>query len=268
MITQAERYFPTEAEKQAIRDNYPSHGLKWCVENLNIPERVVKHLVDKEKIYRTGRNHSTRKRETPYFNWSDEKVAELSNLFPHFGSKETGKMMGIKQAIVRNKACKMGLVLLPKNERLCGVCKTGYQYKNECTLCRECDNKRREAWRQSVSGSLKHRLGAIVSSKRSFCKKRSLPFNLTLEFLLDLYKQQNGLCAYSGRTMIIERKTKKVPDLLSIDQRNPGRGYTQDNVVLCTLLMNGAKNDFSLSDVIETCRSVVEKHGVIAKGGS
>jgi hypothetical protein len=78
-------------------------------------------------------------------------------------------------------------------------------------------------------------------------KRLGRPFTITVQDIIDLWQLQGGLCALSGLPM-----TQCTRDLYSfhIDQREPGAGYTRENVQLCCQAMNSLKMNASNEDAI------------------
>ena len=82
----------------------------------------------------------------------------------------------------------------------------------------------------------------FVNSAKSRSKKHNLPFDLDSDFILKLIEDQNWKCywfgfklePYSGDNNPLQ------PSLDRIDNR---RGYTRDNVVICSLLANYGRNN-------------------------
>lgn len=74
--------------------------------------------------------------------------------------------------------------------------------------------------------------------KKTATKRQNLNFDITLEELFRIYQDQNGRCYYSGIVMEFEG-----PFLVSIERKNPFKGYENENVVLVC-------NAFNTSDRI------------------
>lgn len=81
---------------------------------------------------------------------------------------------------------------------------------------------------------------------RREAKKKGVPCEISKQFLKDLWEKQGGKCALTGATMdlyIGESYTKA-----SLDQIEPGQGYTHQNVQLVTDWANRAKLQLSVED--------------------
>ena len=82
-------------------------------------------------------------------------------------------------------------------------------------------------------------------------KLRKKEFNLTEEFLNNLWKTQEGKCAFSGITMDKQKFNKRTnPHTASIDRIDSKKGYTQDNVQFICYSLNLAKNNFTNEEFI------------------
>lgn len=86
--------------------------------------------------------------------------------------------------------------------------------------------------------------------------KKGLEFNLTPEYLLELWNAQNGKCYFSGMPMTygIERRG----DTVSVDRVVPKHGYTIGNVVLASYTINIMKQDMSIGEFTDRCKSVTQ----------
>jgi len=92
---------------------------------------------------------------------------------------------------------------------------------------------------------MKHKASTLKSS----AKKQSLPFDLTWEYLIALFKTQNGGCFYTDEALKYERGNGHSKQSLSVDKIVPEKGYTRENVVLCTYKANVVKNSLSLEEI-------------------
>jgi len=72
------------------------------------------------------------------------------------------------------------------------------------------------------------------------CKLKGLSFDLDVDFLYNLYVNQNGKCYYSGIDIIHNSGCSNF-DSISVERLIPERGYTKDNVVLASFSLNSFK---------------------------
>ena len=102
-------------------------------------------------------------------------------------------------------------------------------------------------------------LKSLVSNKRN----RKNPndhrkvFNLTYEQVLDVYNKYDCKCFYSGQKFIIE---KYHPMSMSIDRIDNNKGYTIDNIVLCSRAINLMKNKYPYSDLIPIFKAAIKNY--------
>lgn len=75
-------------------------------------------------------------------------------------------------------------------------------------------------------------------------KKMLLETELDFDFLYlkELFLKQKGKCYWSGLTMMEERSNKH-PFQISIERLDNNKGYCKDNIVLCCLMINLARNN-------------------------
>lgn len=95
--------------------------------------------------------------------------------------------------------------------------------------------------------------GNYLSTLRYRARKKGWDFNITAEFLWDLFKKQNGKCAISGLNIILDKTA-------SIDRIDSFKGYTQDNVWWVHRDVNKIKADLRLDLFLELCSIITEKN--------
>jgi hypothetical protein len=93
--------------------------------------------------------------------------------------------------------------------------------------------------------------------KRKGGLHRGYEWDLTPEYILELYKNQNGLCALT--CWPIGWSEKGLTATVSIDRINSSEGYTKGNVQLLHKDVNMAKQQFSQEYFIKICTSVADK---------
>lgn len=93
---------------------------------------------------------------------------------------------------------------------------------------------------------------------KSRAMDKSLPFTITKEDLMILWKSQNGKCAISGLDMTYELGEGRLYTNVSIDQIIPSKGYTADNIQLVCMAANQLKSDFGMDVVITLCKAIIE----------
>lgn len=83
-------------------------------------------------------------------------------------------------------------------------------------------------------------------------------FNLTPEYLVDLYHQQKGICALSGEPLQLSGD-RYLSNMLSLDRIDSSIGYIKTNVQWVCVKYNMMKAHANQIDFLEMCKKVVEK---------
>lgn len=89
-------------------------------------------------------------------------------------------------------------------------------------------------------------------------KKRQLDFNITLEYISDLAKDQNFSCALTGMPLVFSKGYKE--DCLqtaSLDRIDSTKGYVEGNVQWVLKSVNFMKQNLSEKEFISLCEKVV-----------
>ena len=94
--------------------------------------------------------------------------------------------------------------------------------------------------------------GQAKRSKRKY--RQNLEFDLTIEFLWNLFLKQKGKCALSGQQLTMPIKKQK--GTASLDRVDSKRGYMEDNVQWVHKDVNRMKNAFDQDYFIETCERI------------
>ena len=96
-------------------------------------------------------------------------------------------------------------------------------------------------------------------------KRRNIEFNLTPEYLWNLYIDQQGLCALTGIQIHLSRSLKGSNvnwDAItaSLDRKDNSKGYLEGNVWWVHKEINRLKNNYSIDELLYWSRLLV-KHG-------
>jgi hypothetical protein len=86
-----------------------------------------------------------------------------------------------------------------------------------------------------------------LSIYKARSKKLKLDFNLTSNYLMELWKSQSGLCAYTKTKMILGHGSFHFYSP-SLDKLDPSKGYVVGNVVWCLHGVNCFKQTLSLEE--------------------
>ena len=99
------------------------------------------------------------------------------------------------------------------------------------------------------------KVGELTLSKFNRIKSKSMirkiEFNLTIEYLWNLYITQNRKCAITG---------DELPNILeaSLDRIDSSKGYIEGNVQWVTVQANKCKHILSMSELYEFAKKVLD----------
>ena len=131
---------------------------------------------------------------------------------------------------------------------------------NRRTICKSCFAKRQRLHDQSLDEEKKFDkcLRWRLLSARDRAKKLNIEFNLTLDYIKELWDNQNGKCALSNINMTFLLKEGRVPTNVSIDRIDRNKGYIKGNIQLVCMACNQIKSDLSETKMYEFCKKIVE----------
>lgn len=120
-------------------------------------------------------------------------------------------------------------------------------------LCQKCQTEKRLNYNTSFDGK-------IVTLLKN-ARNRGKEYNLSLEYMKNIYNEQKGLCYYTGKEMTfpLSGTGKVIFTSMSIDRKDSKIGYIKGNVVLCCWLVNRMKNDCSDIEFIELAHLIADK---------
>lgn len=110
----------------------------------------------------------------------------------------------------------------------------------------------------------KSKLSLLLGGARFRSKKKDVPYDIDIDFLMDLWAETDGCCCLTGRKFILkpigsdERCNADGP---SLDRIVPALGYTRGNVRLITHLMNQALSDFGIEAFESTIKAYKKYQG-------
>lgn len=104
--------------------------------------------------------------------------------------------------------------------------------------------------------------GYFYSGTKKRAMNRGIDWELSYQFLCSLYKEQNGLCALTGRKIEFSKNKKEYikyrTTTASIDRRNSDMGYTEDNVQWIHKNINKLKSNLSQEEFFNLCQEVTD----------
>lgn len=89
-------------------------------------------------------------------------------------------------------------------------------------------------------------------------RSRDIHFDVTIEYLWELFLLQDRKCVYTGCTLNFGRSKNDISKTASLDRIDSSKGYIKGNVVWCHKLINVLKMDLSTESFYKLCKSVNE----------
>ena len=103
--------------------------------------------------------------------------------------------------------------------------------------------------------------GTALKNARSRAKKRGLSFDISREYIKNLFEMQKGECFYSGLKMNVVKDNPSVtidPFKMTLDCIDPHKGYVAGNVVWCAYCVNSLKQRMTKEELVNVCKAVVK----------
>ena len=139
--------------------------------------------------------------------------------------------------------------------------------------CKECLAEKAREWRKknpNYRGSgvltkipkedrlLYSAISTRLTDAKARTKKSGLPdCDLDKDYLYELYKSQNGLCAIAKTGLKVEVGSL---ECLSLDKIVPDLGYVKGNVQWVAWAINRAKGELTMDQFVSMCQCVVRQN--------
>ena len=143
--------------------------------------------------------------------------------------------------------------------------------RNTNNYCKACNAARSREWRAKNPGyrttgkvialPIEERpwMSAVrqrLTDAKGRCKKLGHPAPvLTDQYLYELLLNQEKKCALTGAALNLEVNS---PLCLSLDQKDPSKGYVEGNVQWLAWCVNRAKGDLRIEDFFDMCAVVLQ----------
>lgn len=127
---------------------------------------------------------------------------------------------------------------------------------------REAKRLKYQEW--ALKDPIKYRASTLLSGAKQRAKTKGIPFDLTKEWIEE--KLKAGKCEVTEISFVIKEYAKKNehdcvhPHAPSLDQIEPSKGYTKDNVQVVVDQYNKMKNDRDLETTVFLARKLVEAY--------
>ena len=97
-----------------------------------------------------------------------------------------------------------------------------------------------------IRGELYTALYNVLYTVKHKDKNKNRLFDLTMDFVLNLYEKQNKQCFYCTNTLNVKNCNHKNLDQISIDRKDSNLGHIKNNCVLSCLFCNWSKHNNSV----------------------
>ena len=127
--------------------------------------------------------------------------------------------------------------------------------KTRRTMCYRClYDKRTKAYTANSTVFIERMVSQLKSGRR----KQGIDFDLTPEFFLKMFDNQDGLCAVTGRKMTWQRKPDRRNDMnISIDRIEPKGNYEESNVRLVCKRVNLMKHNMTDEELLDWSKTIL-----------
>ncbi len=125
--------------------------------------------------------------------------------------------------------------------------RVGKPNQSTSSYCRQCRTKQII---KNDRSSLEAYAKRSIRKLRVRSKEQDLFIDLTSEQFCEIYKKQEGKCFYTNVKLSFQSDSKS-NEKISVDKIIPAKGYTLDNVVLCSVRANTIKSNCSLEELQE-----------------
>lgn len=133
---------------------------------------------------------------------------------------------------------------------------------NRRHICKECATKRQRNHDLELSDNekLEKCLRWRFLAAKDRAVKHNISFNLELQYILDLWDSQKGVCALSGLPMTFELKQGRISTNVSIDKIDRTLGYVKGNIQLVCMACNQIKSDLTEIEMYNFCKNIVKNY--------
>ncbi len=178
--------------------------------------------------------------------------------------------VGCKTCQYDNKKTFLNVNLKDTDDKICNSCNEQKKrscfgklkssedgLRNTCKLCRRKKEELNHLGKiKRKESSLKYCIERPFSALLSRCKtnqnkKGFINFDITEEFLKDLYSKQNGKCFWSDLEMPIDNFGLGELNAISVDRVDSSVGYTKNNIVLCCKFYNLGKGNMDMYNFVK-----------------
>lgn len=155
------------------------------------------------------------------------------------------KQPKLEEGIWKCVSCNNFFELNSENFHLDCTISTGFK-----TRCKKCTLKHRLNFtRLNSADSLEYYLKELIHGAKYRSVRKKINFELSLDFLKELWQKQQGKCAITGLQMTHIILQGRLKTNLSIDRIDSNKGYTIDNTQLVCVAINIMKSTLTMNEL-------------------
>lgn len=203
-----------------------------------------------------------------------DKIQDLQEIkqlcIQGFTTLEISKIINLDTSTVSRRLKELGLKARQRNtifkvsdtEAKCSVCdrilslsffqkgRIGTDKEYIYSFCNDCRNKKTK---NGIAGDLERylRLKFGIIKRRHNDHGLKPEFDLSLEYIIELYKFQEGYCLLSSKELAYGSGKGKLPNSICIDRLDNSIGYIRGNIAFICNKLNTIKSDLSLDEIKE-----------------
>lgn len=146
--------------------------------------------------------------------------------------------------------CKCGQEVWRTNNKICDF--------NKRLICKRCADKKIMFGEITVNNFNRIKRGANI---------RGIDFDVTPEYLYQLYLSQNRKCALTGKliNLGVKKGKYKISNPASLDRIDSSKGYIENNLQWVSIEINFMKQILNNEEFIKMCQSVVDYQNSLRK---
>lgn len=132
-----------------------------------------------------------------------------------------------------------------------------------CIPCHQKSNRSLESYYKNRERNMmdyKWRLNKLLNSAKNRATIKDRVFNISTEYLIELWDNSDGTCAVSGTPLVLEYSNNGGPHKHgpSLDRIDSSKGYEVGNVRLVTYHVNTALSNFGEEALLELANNIID----------
>jgi hypothetical protein len=180
------------------------------------------------------------------FQWSEQKIREMIAIIDNPYRKDDYSS-DYSFELPKRRDCKSIIkkVVDGEDQYSCTSCDKYFpltEFRNPKHIrdgCSSCRQERYIRYQSSPRGLLTSFVSTCKTNLKKKKQDRELEFDIDYKYLYDTYRNQKGVCAYSGMPLCFGHDYKTTDWKISIERIDVSKGYIKGNVCFVCLPFNG-----------------------------